>query len=371
MKKSPFILKKLSKTILMIFILAWPSLVFADHGPGSLGSKSGFVYGRLLDLNAYEFRLSNSFVEFENLSKQYIKEEVVASQKELTHFESLQFSDLTSFEISWSLASFLEVTVSGGYYYFHNLREGLLDFSKTYYFVEAGSIGGMTDPQINLKVPLIQDMQTKNFLAISVAVGLPFGRQVQQSDAIPFAELTPAPNLTSNLTTAGHLVDKTDLSSAENAVSLAYAPEPSVMPGSGAFNLISGLGFTQVFGKKFEWNFSLLHSYFFANNQYQIGQSVSLGWQSSFKAMQISDEIGLIIGNGLSASYKFASMDAGDNVSNTGGFNLHYSLHIAFEFSYKLQIMFGPSWPLIQQYLGSQQKMEQQFNTSILAKNLF
>ena len=307
----------LSLWILLSTVTLAPVLL-ADHGPGTTGgglttqsaetSKKGQLSG------SYKV----DFTEFENLSSSDISRKARKVGGRDPEFDALHWSLLQTFILVYGLYDIFEISAAIGFYRGDDFREGHLHGTEVE-VENLGDISGLTDLWINGKYRIVKG--PNGSLAGYAGIKLPVGRDDVRGNG-----------------------EDTRL-------------EPSVQPGSGAFDFLFGMAYSVWLAQQVSLDTSAQYIARTSNDSFKVGDRIDVGIAAVYRLMEDIAQFPQVslIGE-INLRHLFRSESRRDRINNSGGTALFLSPGIRVGITESVAWTLMPQIPVIQDLNDEQQE---------------
>lgn len=294
--------------------------VFSDHGPTSSGgalTKSG----RTLDEGHFELSLGFDFTNFEDLDDADIERRALKLDDDHAHFEALDWSAVQMFELTYGISDSFQIGASIGIYRGNDFREGSVHHDHHDPEVEiddVGDIQGLTDLWFTGKWQALTGPLGQ--LAPYAGIKIPTGRD----DLV------------------GHG---------------GHALEPSVQPGTGAFDFLFGTGYTFPVNARLDLHASGQYIWRMESSQFKVGDRIDGGIAAVFRLIEDAmsfPQVNLI--GEVNVRHIFEEEEDGDEIENSGGTVLFLSPGVQLAFNNRVSLAVVPQFPVVQDLNEEQQE---------------
>ena len=334
-------------TLFFIFYFILTVKILPDHGPATSVSGTSVQGAAMTNLHHLDIGINSILTEFNQVSNQRIEELTKRLGNVFSHYEAIEFTTLSNLTLSYGISERFSASASMGYFSSKGIREGLLDSNLTYYLIDVGDVGGLSDTWLNLRFLLIKD---DGSLTLSGGVKLPTGKSSSSFTAIPLSSLSTGtklmgPGIGSHVTDAQG--DGDDIISTP-----AFALEPAMLPGSGSYDFSGGLAYTRSMGKSVFFSSSLNATIRTTANNFRVGHLFE--WGFSIRNQLNEGKVIWFAYIDITLSYMVRSLDRGEAILNSGGFWAYFSPAIGMQFNQKTFARLQYHLPSIQLLNGEQ-----------------
>lgn len=253
----------MQKRLIIILFVMFAGSVYADHGPASTAAAGRSLSSARVTAGHLMVGFSQTFTRFERLSNSDVRDLTLEMKKPGSHLDAFTVASLSQLELTLGLSDEWALNVTSGWYAAPGLREGLRDHLGDYRLIEAGDIGGFTDPAVGLFYTPLYWLTGINFSVI-----MPFGRTTGASDHVNLDTITVGNRVSFNKlgSLSPHLVEGSEFGSE----GVQYTVEPSMMPGQGAWGFSTGFLVTTS-DRPVDFFSAFQMTYHFTGNNSQIG----------------------------------------------------------------------------------------------------
>ena len=289
---------------------------WADHGPSSSGGALT-QSGRTLDEGQFVLDLSVDLTYFENLNNAAVARRTRKVEDDHPHFEALDWSVLQMFGLTYGIFDSFQLAAEIGFYRGNDFREGELEDGDVE-IEQIGDIQGVTDLWLTGKWEAVKG--PCGDLAPYVGVKIPTGR-----DDVP-----------------GH-----------GGVPL----EPSVQPGTGAFDFLFGSGYTFPVNARLDLHGSGQYILRTEADEFKVGDRIDGGIAAVFRIVDdlaSFPQVNLIAE--VNVRHVFKEENRSNIVTNSGGTVLFLSPGIQLGLNKKVSFVVVPQFPVVQALNDEQQK---------------
>jgi hypothetical protein len=303
----------------LLATLASARPVSGDHGPSTSGGGTVVRSAELAPAGTVGASLRTDTTFYEPLSDAEMGRMAARVQGHHAHVDALDWSLLTTVELSMVVLPRLQLAVSTGWYRGQNLRQGHTHFDAPPELHQLGHVMGATDLWIGGTGVLLTHETSS--LAVSAGVKLPTGRDDVRAEG-----------------TTERL-------------------EPALQPGSGAFDFAVGAAYTHHLGGALTLDASAQLVLRTEANDAQIGHRIEGGLAATWQVTRDHHAaVRLAVGLELLARHILRNEEEGITVSNTGGTVLMASPILRLQIGRHLTLTAAPQLPLVQALHGEQQE---------------
>lgn len=303
----------------VFFALLVQRLVFADHGPGTTGGSTT-QSGETLKPGAFSLGLQWDYTQFESLTAADIDRRThQVNSNEDIHFDALRWNSLWTIAFAYGVVEDFQLAFSTGWYRGADQREGRIDDTGTYQFHDFGDVTGMTDLWVTGKYRVLKGPYGQ--WALSAGVKFPTGRD----DVRGRGETDPL--------------------------------EPSVQPGSGAFDFLGGTSYSVWLTERFTLDSSVQYTHRTEANSFKIGDRIDAGAAVAFRLTEDMQKFpqASVFGE-ISVRHGFKNKEDGHDTVNSGGTVLFLSPGIRAAFTPHVSLSVAPQFPVLEALNDEQQK---------------
>ncbi len=340
------------KLKLLLFFSA-ATLVLADHGP--LTTAAGATLIEPDTLKPRQIALSTTVVvnNYENLSDAHLRELATRTSAGGAHVDAIRQSVMGLAGAGYGITEYLEAGARVRYYRGENIREGLIDSGGTYRAINLGTVAGMADPDAYVKWRILKSSwQT---LAIAGYAKMPLGKYYSADAAKPLSAYT------AQLTPSYHLVGGGNTS---DPLSEKYNIEPSLTPGSGAWDFSGAVAWSLWLGEGISVTTSLMYTRRLAQNNYKLGDSLE-GGASLQKRWGSRDEANVSLFAELTFRNWAQAESFSQKISNTGGTMVFMSPGVTFAWPSGVAVTIFHQMPVARYLNGDQQLLSSRSGISL------
>jgi hypothetical protein len=316
--------------VLAIALVASSQRLFADHGPGTTGGSVSTQGGETIDAGDLELELRLDYTDFESLSDASAARRALKVDGDHPHFEALDWSLLTNLFLSYGITDDLEISTSIGVYRGDDLREGEIhdDHGDEAEVDNLGDVSGITDMWVNAKYRVLKG--SYGHLAPIVGVKLPTGKD----DA-----------------TAEGTNERLD---------------PSLQPGTGAFDFRFGLAYTLEITSQVKVNTSASYILRTEGNDFRVGDRIDYGIAGIWRLMEDRDQFPQVslIGE-IDLVNNFKNEEGDHTIQNSGGTILFLSPGVAVGLNERVTLTVMPQFPVMQDLNDEQQEISFKLSTAL------
>jgi hypothetical protein len=346
MKNQNFRIVFASKTNIIFFLSLAFCDVYADHGPLTTGAGATLIEPATLKRFQVAAGVGLAVSQYERLSDADIQEMTQRMSARGSHLDAIQQSLLTTVSAGFGITDSLEAGIRYSYYRGEEVREGLIDSGGTYRSIRLGNIGGMADPDVYLKYCALKtDRHTLSFAAFAKA---PLGKYYKATQAKPLSSYTSQLQPRLHLTGGGVAGDP---------LSEKYAIEPSLTPGSGAWDFSGAVAWSVWLSEGTSLTASLLYARRTAAQNYKIGDSVEGGFALQ-RRWGSRDEANFSLFTELAARHWLPAVASAETITNTGGTMVFLSPGVIFAWPSGVSALAFVQLPLLRYLNEPQQYVE-------------
>jgi hypothetical protein len=331
------------KLKLFLFISLSTALV-ADHGPLTTAAGATLVEPTTLKAGQFAASAGIAFNSYENLSDAHLRELATKNPGSGDHVDAIRQSLLGLAGLGFGISETLEAGARVRYYRGEKIREGLVDSGGTYRAIDLGTVAGMADPDTYVKWRILKS--TTQTLAIAGYVKVPLGKYYPASSAKPLATYAGQFNPSYHLVGGG--VNNDPLSE-------RYSIEPSLTPGSGAWDFSGAVAWSAWLGEGMSVTASLMYTRRLANDNYKLGDSLE-GGASLQKRWGSRDEANVSLFAEITARNWAQAESFSQKINNTGGTMVFMSPGITFAWPSGVAVTVFHQVP-VARYLNGEQQM--------------
>jgi len=291
--------------------------LLADHGPGTTGGSAETKSGETTKAGEFGFNLRFNFTQYESLSDSELGGKASASRDDDPHVEALRWAMLQTFELSYGITDDFEVGASLGFYRADDVREAEIHDGELV-VMNLGDVVGMTDWWLNAKYRFLRGRY--GHWSAYTGAKLPLGRD--------------------------------DVTGGEENARL----DPSLQPGSGAFDFLLGTAYTYTLTEQLKLHTSVGYIYRTENDSFKIGDRLDYGLAVIYRLMEEITQfpqINLVAEVNLQQLFK-SELD-NNRISNSGGTVLFLSPGIQIGFTENAAWTLSPRFPVLQELNDEQQ----------------
>ncbi|MBI4566256.1 MAG: transporter [Planctomycetes bacterium] len=314
---------------LALYLLSCPAVsndppfssVRKDHGPGTSGGGLLTQSGAVLKLGAVSLSVRLDYTLFERLSETQIRDRTFKVSGDHVHFDAARWTLLESIDVAVGVAEDLQLGFAFGYYRANDLREGHLHGDGSYGFHDFADVSGMTDQWINAKWRALKGPEGS--FALFAGVKLPFGDD-----------------------------DEVGEDGTRNE-----PLEPSLQPGSGAFDVALGTAYSRWLSENVTLDTSVSYTYRTEEDHFKIGDLVLFGIAV---AHRFTENVRTFPQPSVfleaNVRHLFRNEEDGERVRNSGGTALFLSPGFRFGFSERASLTLSVQIPVVQALHDKQQE---------------
>jgi hypothetical protein len=296
---------------------AAPALV-ADHGPGTSGGGSATQSGETMKPGSFSTALRWNFTQFEALSAARIRELGLKLEGDHAHFDALRTSLITSLEVAYGVAENFQLSLATGWYRGEDLREAHIHGDGSFGFHDLGDVTGMTDLWVTGKHRFLRGP----YGSWAAYGGLKFPTGDDQ----------------------------------ERGREETEPLDPSLQPGSGAFDFLIGAAHSIFLTPRFTLDTSAQYIRRTENNDFKIGDRVDAGTALAFHFMaepEVFPRVSLF--GEANVRYLFRNEEDGEPERNSGGTVLFLSPGVRAGFTKHVSFTVAVRFPVVQALRQPQQ----------------
>ena len=307
MKKMHSPARRLLSSLFLLSHLLIAQSAQADHGPLTTGAGATLIEPATLKRFQASAGLAVAVSQYERLSDADIQELTQRMNKAGGHVDAIRQSLLTTVSAGFGITDALEAGMRYRYYRGEDVREGLIDSGGTYRSIRLGNIGGTADPDVYLKYCLVKT-ERHTFSAAAFAK-MPLGKYYTVNEAKPLSTYTSQLQPRLHLTGGGVAGDP---------LSEKYSIEPSLTPGSGAWDFSGAVAWSVWLGEGTSLTASVLYTRRTAAQNYKVGDSFEGGF-SLQRRWGSRDEANFSVFTEVAARHLIPAVAYSETISNTGG----------------------------------------------------
>lgn len=315
-----------TKIVLALITLLYGSLsssAWADHGPTS--SSGAFTQtGHTLEEGQFVLDLNVDLTFFEELGNNAVARRTGKVDDDHPHFEALDWSVVQMFELTYGIFDSFQIGAAIGFYRGDDFREGEIHHGDEHgdevEIDQFGDIQGVTDLWVTGKWEAVKGPWGR--LAPYVGIKLPTGRDDLR----------------------GHSND--------------HALEPSVQPGTGAFDFLFGSGYTFPVNARLDLHGSGQYILRTEADRFKVGDRIDGGIAAVFRLVDDIDRFPRVslVGE-VTVRHVFKEEDDGNVVTNSGGTVLFLSPGVQLGLNKRVSFFVIPQVPVMQALNDEQQKI--------------
>jgi hypothetical protein len=293
--------------------------LFADHGPGTTGGSTT-QSGETMKPGTFSLGFQWDYTQFESLSAADIERRTrkVDADDDI-HFDALRWNSLWTVSLAYGVAEDFQLGVSTGWYRGDDQREGTIDDLGNYEFHDQGDVVGMTDLWVTGKYRVLRG--PFGHWALYGGVKFPTGRDDVRADG----ETEPL--------------------------------EPSVQPGSGAFDFLGGTAYSVWLTERITLDASAQYTYRTENDDFKIGDRIDAGAVVSFRLTEDVQQYPQVAVFGeISVRHGFKNEEDGHKTVNSGGTVLFLSPGVRASFTQHVSLSVAPQFPVVEDLNDEQQE---------------
>ncbi|MCK6439112.1 MAG: transporter [Planctomycetes bacterium] len=302
-------------------LLAFNPALRADHGPGTSGGGIGTQSGEILKPGEFSLSARLDFTSYEELSETNIRNRTFNVSGDDAHFDALRWSMLKTFELTYGLFDNFQIGASFGIYHGEDLREGHIHGDESYGFHNFGDISGMTDPWLNAKLCLSSGPE--GHLSVFGGIKFPWGDDEETGDG----EDEPL--------------------------------EPSLQPGSGAYDYSFGAAYSRWLSPQTSFDASIQHTFRTENKNFKIGDATVYSMALAYRLTESAATFPQVSVFGeATLRDQFENEEDGESVSNSGGPVFFLSPGLRFGIAEWMAASFAGQFPVVQNLNDEQQETD-------------
>lgn len=300
----------------------------ADHGPGTAGGGVATMTGQTLAKGGFTVGLTGDYTQFDHLNASQIDARTRKVSGHHAHFDAIRYSLLETIELAYGLTDDLQLGVSFGYYQADDLREGHIHGDGSYGYHNYGDIGGPTDPWLSAKYRVLK--HRGGHLAVLGGVKFPLGDDDEFGNG--------------------------------GRRSL----EPSLQPGSGAFDYMVGVAYSRWLTSHLSLDTSAQYTFRTRHDHYEIGDRYDMGTALSYRLTEASSDFpqwSVVMEGNLRDLQK--NDEGGSKVPNSGGTAYFLSPGVRLGLCDGLTLRLAVPVPVIQELNDEQQETDYKVTTGV------
>jgi len=300
---------------IIIFFLSTPSIVLANHGPGTSGGGSSTQSAQTLKAGSFTFSVDEIYTNYESINQEQAEEIALTAEE----FDAISDAFLTKLNFAYGVSDNLQLEASIGWYSGRNFIDAELEQEDSGEFETESSVAdpeGLTDLQVRAKYRVYNGESGH----LSVISGLVF----------------PVGN-DNELLSEGEVL------------------EPSSQPGSGTFSIQGGLAYSRFLTPRLVFNASSLFTYRFERSDFKIGERFDNGMTFAYKIAQVPD---VSLFAEISHLYIGQDQEDGEDNVNSGGHTLFLSPGLRVNITDAIGFSISPSFPVLQDLSGEQVEID-------------
>ncbi len=289
----------------------------ADHGPGTTGGSST-QSGETLKQGSVAFALRWNYTHFETLNSSQIAHRAAKVDDEHAHFDALRWSLLTTFELSLGVLDDLQLSLSTGFYRGDDLREGHVEDTGETETHDHGDIVGWTDLWLSGKYRFLKGPQ--GHVSALAGVKLPSGRDDVRGEG-------------------------------------DEKLEPSLQPGSGAFDFLAGVAYSVWLVERILLDSSVSYTFRTEDDDFKVGDRVDAGFAVTYRLFEDPKrfpQVALFLEPSIRHVLK--NEEDGHRLKNTGGTVLFITPGARVGITERMSFLLGPQIPVLQVLNDEQQE---------------
>ena len=326
-----------SIVILTVSFFVLPSIVFANHGPGTTGGGVSTQSGETIKQGEIIFSLDEAYTNYERVSVRGVEQRAIGSGE----FDALGDAFLTNVSMGYGVTDNLQIEGSIGWYSGRNFinahKESQEDEKQEFKLVD--------DDHNNAGQEEMEEVQS----GVNSAVADPEGL----TDLMFRAKYRVMRGQNGHLSIIGGGVfpvgdDGEKLSNGETL-------EGSSQPGSGRYSALGGIAYSRYLTPEITFDASSLYTYRFQKNDFQIGDRCDTGVAFAYR---FTDPVGVYpqLSVFIETLYQYIGKDEDNGIDNinSGGNSLFLALGTKIGFNKNTGVIIAPSIPVIQDLNGEQ-----------------
>lgn len=311
-------------------VLLLLSLPLRDHGPGTSGGGLQTQSAETLAEGKVALGLRFDYARFESLSKDEIRSKTFKVDGDHAHLDTVDWTLLQTLELSYGVTDDIQLGYALGWYRASDLQEGHLHGDGSYGFHEFGDVSGGTDHWLTGKWRLMKGEEGQ--FAVFGGVKLPLG----DDDEI------------------GEDGDRN------------RPLEPSVQPGSGAFDVQIGAAYSRWLTEQLALDASIRFIYPFEARNFKIGERIEVGTAVSYRLTEFADDYPqLTLFAEAILRWQHENLEDDEEVVNSGGTTLFLSPGARLAVTKRTSFFVAPQFPVAQSLNDEQQETEFRFTAGI------
>jgi len=353
MKKMHSPARRLLSSLFLLSHLVIAQSAHADHGPLTTGAGATLIEPATLK----RFQASAGFAvavsQYERLSDADIQELTQRMNKAGGHVDAIRQSLLTTVSAGFGITDALEAGMRYRYYRGEDVREGLIDSGGTYRSIRLGNIGGTADPDVYLKYCVLKT--ERHTLSVSGFAKVPVGKYYTVNEAKPLSTYTSQLQPKLHLTGGGVAGDP---------LSERYSIEPSLTPGSGAWDFSGAVAWSLWLGEGRSLTASVLYTRRTAAQNYKVGDSFEGGF-SLQRRWGSRDETNFSVFTEIAGRHLLPAVSYSETIANTGGTMVFLSPGVIFAWPTGVSVSCFLQLPVLRYVNEPQQYLEYRAGFSI------
>ncbi len=291
-----------------------------DHGPGTAGGGLATQSGETLKPGAFALSFRYDYTDFERISTSEIQTRTFKVGGDHPHFDAVKWSVLQTVELAYGAGEDIQVGYSFGYYRGDDVREGHIDAS-VYEFHRFGDVTGMTDLWVTSKLRFMKGAD--GHLSVLAGVKFPFGDD-----------------------------DEVDEGGNGNATL-----EPSLQPGSGAFDFMLGLAYSRYLSERITLDASVQATRRTEDDEFKVGDLGLIGLAVAYRfteSVQQYPQTSLFLEANM--RHLTRNREGAHEVENSGGTAVFVSPGVRVGLSERASVTLSPQIPVVQDLNDEQQE---------------
>ncbi len=315
----------------------------ADHGPLTTGAGATLIEPVTLKRHQLSAGVSLAVNQYERLTDADIQELTQRVNRPGGHVDAIRQSLLTTVSTGFGILDALEVGMRYRYYRGEDVREGLIDSGGTYRSIRLGNIGGAADPDLYLKYCMLKN--ERHTFSLAGYTKAPLGKYYRADEARPLAAYMAQLQPKLHLAGGGVVGDP---------LSERYQIEPSLTPGSGAWDFSGAVAWSLWLAEGTSLTASLLYTRRLAAQNYKLGDSVEGGF-SLQRRWGSRDEANFSLFTEIAGRYLGPAVAFSEIISNTGGTMIFLSPGFVYAWPSGLSVSAFVQLPFMRQLNEPQQ----------------
>lgn len=340
----------------VLFLLSFSVLtqaIFSDHGPLTTGAGATLIEPATLKRFQVSAGVALAVSQYERLSDADIQELTQRMNKQSSHVDSIKQSLLTTVSAGFGITDALEAGVRYRYYRGEEVREGLIDSGGTYRSIKLGNIGGTADPDLYIKYCALKT--ETHTISVAGFAKPPLGKYYTTNEARPLSSYTSQLQPKLHLTGGG---------TAGDPLSEKYSIEPSLTPGSGAWDFSGAVAWSMWLSEGTSLTASVLYTRRTAAQSYKVGDSIEGGF-SLQRRWGSRDEANFSLFAEVAARHLLPAVAYSETITNTGGTMVFLSPGVVFAWPTGLSVSTSVQLPILRYVNEPQQYLEYRAGLSV------